>query len=160
MPVRHHSHFIMYRVGIVMLAQMFSDKFVLRAVSIRLYKKKKLAVELVEQSREAVYQEKLVTDERPVGNGAVCPLLLQFNDSQIKQFENGIDIGKCAALCHFAKTGINRLNRICRVHNFAHRRRIIKKLFDVGFRSVSRRQSHRDIYSRPGRNARIQPGLL
>ena len=87
MPVRHHSHFIMYRVGIVMLAQMFSDKFVLRAVSIRLYKKKKLAVELVEQSREAVYQEKLVTDERPVGNGAVCPLLLQFNDAKVKQFE-------------------------------------------------------------------------
>ena len=83
-------------------------------MSRRLCKKKNLSVELVEQSREAVYQEKLVTYERAVGNGAVCPLFLQFNDSEIKQFENGIVIWECAALCHFAKAGIDRLNRILR----------------------------------------------
>ena len=89
-------------------------------------------VEFVEEGSEAVVQEELIATERPVSDRAVCPFFLQLYYSKIKQFENGIVIRKCAAFCHLAKTGINRLNRIGRVHNLANRRRIVKKLFDVG----------------------------
>jgi len=57
---------------------------------------------------------------------------LQLKDAKIKQFENGIVVRKCAALCHLAKTGINRFNGIGRVHNLANHRRELKKLLDIG----------------------------
>ena len=67
-----------------------------------------------------------------LATGRSAHLFLQFYDAKIKQFENGIVVRKCAAFCHLAKTGIDRLNGIGRVHNLANRRRIVKKLFDVG----------------------------
>ncbi len=77
-------------------------------------------------------KEKLIANKRPVGDGARCTLFLQLYDAKIKQFENGIVVRKRTALCHLAQTGIERLNGIGRVHNLTHRRRVIKKLFDVG----------------------------
>ena len=102
----------------------------LKAVSRRLCKKKKLAVEFIEERSEVVVQEQLIANNRPVGDRAVCPLFLLLYNSQIKQFENRIVIGKCAAFSHFAKTGIDSLNRVCRVHNLTNRRRVIEKLLD------------------------------
>ena len=93
-------------------------------------------VEFVEEGSEAVVQEELIANERPIGDGARCPFFLQLYYSKIKQFENGIVIRKCAALSHLAKTEIYRLNRIYRVHYLANRRRIVKKLFDVGKASL------------------------
>ena len=55
---------------------------------------------------------------------------MQLYDSKIKQFENGIVIRKRAPFCHFSETGIDRLNGIGRVHDFANCRRIDKKLHD------------------------------
>ena len=81
---------------------------------------KKLAVEFVKERGEAVIQDKLIADERPVGDRAVSPLFLQLNDAKIKQFENRIVVGKRAAFSDFAKTGINSLNGVGRIHNLAN----------------------------------------
>ena len=72
----------------------------------------------------------MIANKRP--DRAVSPLFLQLNDSKIKQFENGIVVRKSAALSNLAKTGIDSLNGVGRVHNLAHRRRVFKKLLDVG----------------------------
>ena len=79
------------------------------------------------------------------------PIFLQLYDAKVKQFENGIVIRKCAAFCHLTKTVINRLNRIGCVHNLANRRRIVKKLFDVGkttFPDSNRGQCKMDCVSK------------
>ena len=67
-----------------------------------------------------------------LATGRSAHLFLQFYDAKIKQFEKGIIIRERAALSYLAKTGIDSLNGVGRVHNLAHRRRKLKKLFDVG----------------------------
>lgn len=71
-------------------------------------KRKKLAVEFVKESGEAVVDEQLIANKRPVGNGAVCPLFLQFDDAETKQFENGIVIRKRAARSHITENQNNK----------------------------------------------------
>ena len=92
----------------------------MRAVSSRLCKRKKLAVEIVKERGESVVGEKLIANERPVGDRAVSPLFLQLNDAKIKQFENRIIVRKRAAFSDLAKTGINSLNGVGRIHNLAN----------------------------------------
>ena len=101
------------------------------AVSSRLCKRKKLAVEIVKERGESVVGEKLIANERPVSNGSLCPLFLQLKDAKIKQFENRIIVRKRAAFSDLAKTGINSLNGVGRIHNLANCRGVIKKLLDV-----------------------------
>lgn len=91
------------------------------AVSRRLCKKKKLAVELVKESSESVIQKKLISNERPVSNGAICPLFLQVNDAKIKQLENRMVVRKGTAFSDLAKAGIDSLNGIGSVHDLANR---------------------------------------
>ena len=73
----------------------------------------------------------LVSDHRPVGNGAVMPLFIEFGYTEVQKFNQRFFIWECPLLCHFSETGVNTFHSIGGVHHFPHSAAVVKELLHM-----------------------------
>ena len=77
---------------------------------------------------DGVVHCKLIANHSPIGNRTAIPFFVEFSDPEKKQFQQGILVGESALFGNLAEAGIDTLNSVGGVHDFANSAAIVEQL--------------------------------